>query len=244
MGTDTTPSTAPFDEAPSHWGTLDGVEIGFPMAVERMHALTLTYAVPAGPARALLPGDAFEIAEGEGGTATMVVAIVDYRENPWGDYDEVNLGLLAHPAGRPEHVGAFVYRMPVDQEFTMRAGNRVLGLPKTVEDLSFEYGDDRVTMRLSTGGLHALTVSWPRVAATDAPVMTEATTFSYLDGVPTELPLGIELGTGLIDPAEVEVELGPAPLADELRSLGFPRRADLAVWGEDLRGVFARPRPL
>lgn len=247
MGPETSSVTdagGPAAEPAHHWGTLDGVSIDFPMVVERMHSLTLTYTVPAGPAQALLPGDAFEVARGEGDTATLVVALVDYRQNPWGDYDEVNLGLLSHPVGRPDHVGAFVYRMPVDQEFTKRAGNEVLGLPKTVEDLAFEYAQDRVTMRLATGGTHAMTVSWPRAAATGAPELTDATTFSYLEGVPTELPLAIELGTGLVDPAEVEVELGPAPLADELRSLGLPRAPDLAVWGEDLRGVFGRPRPL
>ncbi len=237
-------TNGPAAEPPFHWGELDGVAIDFPMAVERMHGLTLTYAVPASAAQALVPGESFEVARNDDDTATLVVALVDYRENPWGDYDEVNLGLLSHPVGRPEHVGAFVYRMPVDQEFTMRAGNQVLGLPKTVEQIRFDYADDRVTMRLDTGGLHAMTVSWPRAAPTGPTELTDATTFSYLDGAPTELPLAIELGTGFIDPADVEVELGDAPLADELRALGLPGTPDLAAWGEGLRGVFGRPRPL
>lgn len=232
------------DATPFHWGELDGVSIDFPMHVDRMHSATLSFTVSRDAAQALLPGDAFVIAEGAPGTATFVVALVDYLENPWGDYGEVNLGFLAHPVGRPEMVGAFVYRMPVDQEFTKRAGNEVLGLPKTVETLDFSYTDDRVTVRLEMEGRHAFTVSLPRVASTEPATLTEATTFSYLDGVPTELPLGIEIGSGLVDPADVHIELGEATVADELRSLGLPCAPDFAVWGEDLRGVFGRPRPI
>jgi hypothetical protein len=239
--------TAPIDpmaEAPFHWGELDGVSIDFPMVVERMHSATLSYTVPLDAARALVPGDAFEVAEAAPGTATFVLALVDYLENPWGDYDEVNFGLLVHPVGRPEQVGAFVYRMPVDQEFTKKAGNQVLGLPKTVEDLRVEYPDGRVEVHLAMDGRKVLSVSCPRVAPGGPSELTPATTYSYLDGVPTALPLAIELGTGLIDPAEVQLELGDSPVADELRSLGLPGVPDFAVWGEDLRGVFARPRPL
>jgi hypothetical protein len=234
----------PIAEAPFHWGELRGVSIDFPMVVERMHSATLSYTVPLDAARALVPGDAFEVAEAAPGTATFVLALVDYVENPWGDYDEVNFGLLVHPVGRPEQVGAFVYRMPVDQEFTKEAGNRVLGLPKTVEDLRIEYPEGRVEVHLAMGGRHVMSVRLPRAPAAGPSELTPATTYSYLDGVPTELPLGIELGSALIDPSEVEVELGDSPVADELRSLGLPGSPDFVAWGEDLRGVFARPRPL
>ena len=234
----------PMAEEPFHWGELDGVQIDFPMVVERMNSATLTYTVPLDAARALLPGSGFEVAEGAPGTATFVMALVDYVENPWGDYDEVNFGLLAHPVRRPEQVGAFVYRMPVDQEFTKRAGNEVLGLPKTVEDLRIEYPEGRVLVHLSMDGRHVLTVDLPRAAATGPTELTPATTYSYLGGAPTELPLAIEVGTGLIDPGDVRVELGDSPVADELRSLGLPGAPDFALWGEDLRGVFGRPRPV
>ncbi|CAN5397868.1 hypothetical protein BH10ACT3_BH10ACT3_08830 [soil metagenome] len=164
--------------------------------------------------------------------------------NPWGDYNEVNFGLLAHPKGAPEQVGAFVYRMPVDQEFTMKAGNQVLGLPKTVEDLTFDYSGDQVVVTLAMGGEPTLKVTLPRVLTDDAPTSTETITFSYLEGVPTELPLTIELGAGVIDPTQVVVELGTSPVAEELRSLGLPTAPDMAMWGEGLAGTFLRPRPI
>jgi len=41
-------------------------------------------------------GDVVEVAPG---TAQLVIAACDYVRNPWGDYDELNLGFLARPAG-------------------------------------------------------------------------------------------------------------------------------------------------
>jgi hypothetical protein len=228
----------------THWGEIDGVSIDFPMVVDDMRQATLTYTVPIDAARALLPGDAFEVLEVAPGQAMFLVALVDYVVNPWGDYNEVNLGLLAQPVGQPERAGAFVYRMPVDQEFTMKAGNQVLGLPKTVEDLTFAYEGDTVTVRLASGGEHVMTVTFPRVLSDDAPTVTETITYSYLDGVATELPLTIDLGAGVIDPAEVAMELGSGPIAEELRSLGLPRTPDMAVYGEGLTGTFLPPRPV
>lgn len=225
------------------WGSIDSVEISFPMVVEELHQATLVFTVPIEPATALLPGDAFEVVEIAPGSAMFMMALVDYVRNPWGDYNEVNLGLLVHPVGRPEAAGAFVYRMPVDQEFTRKAGNEVLGLPKVTEHLEVHYTDDTVCFELHEGGEHALTVTLPRVP-TGTPVATETVTYSYLDGRATELPLSIELGGGMIDPAEIRIELGSTPLADELRSLGLPRPADSVVWGEQLCGTFWAPRPI
>ncbi len=228
----------------THWGEIDGVAIDFPMVVDDMRQATLTYTVPIDAARALLPGDAFEVLEVAPGQAMFLVALVDYVVNPWGDYNEVNLGLLAQPVGQPERAGAFVYRMPVDQEFTMKAGNQVLGLPKTGEDLTFAYEGESVTVRLASGGEHVMTVTFPRVLSDDAPTVTETITYSYLDGVATELPLTIDLGAGVIDPADVAMQLGTGVIADELRSLGLPRTPDMAVYGEALTGTFLPPRPV
>ncbi|CAB4530566.1 unannotated protein [freshwater metagenome] len=227
-----------------HWGEIDGVSIDFPMVVEEMRQATLTYTVPLLAAQALIPGDGFEVFEVAPGSAMFLLAVVDYVQNPWGDYNEVNFGLLAYPTGQPERVGAFVYRMPVNQEFTMKAGNQVLGLPKTVEDLSFAYTDDSVVVELSIGGEPTMKLTLPRVQTAEAPASTETVTFSYLNGVPTELPLTIELGAGVISPSLVHMELGTSAAAEELRSLGLPGTPDMAVWGENLCGTFLLPRPV
>lgn len=237
------------------WGEIDGVTIEFPMEVEEMRSATLTFTVPIGAARALLPGDAFEVTEVAPGSAMLVIALCDYDRNPWGDYDEVNLGLLVHPVGRPDAVGAFQWRMPVDQEFRCTAGNRVLGLPKTVEDLEISYsgppGAGTVTVRLAMSdepaGSETLVIEMPRPVRVDgagAGTRDAAVTYSYLDGTPMELPLEMELPSLLVDPGSVRMQLGDGALAGELRSLGLPAVPDLAMWGEGLSAEFRSPRPL
>jgi hypothetical protein len=227
------------------WGSIQGREITFPMEVTAMHAATLLFSVPAPAAAALLPGSAFEVVEVAPGTAQLVVALCDYVENPWGDYDEVNLGFLARPRGASEDVvGSFVYRMPVNQDFTCEAGNRVMGFPKTVEDIAVTYSDETVTFALATAEGPQLEVALPRAAPVGPPSPVAAQSYSYLDGVPHETELRMDMGTGVVDPASVVLTLGSGTVADELRSLGLPTAPDLATWGEGLTATFQAGRPL
>jgi hypothetical protein len=227
------------------WGEVQGRTITFPMEVDELRAATVLYSVPAAAATALLPGDAFEVVEITPGTAQLVIAACDYVRNPWGDYDELNLGLLARPAGAPpEVIGSFVYRMPVNQAFTCEAGNRVMGFPKTVEDLTVTYTEATATFRLAMDGHHVLTLTVPRAAPLGAPERVEAASYSYLDGVPYGTDLSMDMGTGMVDPADVVLELGDSPVADELRSLGLPCPPDYATWGEGLSATFLLGQPI
>ncbi len=227
------------------WGSIDGREITFPMEVDAFCSATLGFSVPAAAAAALLPGDAFEVVEVSPGTAQLIVSLVDYRENPWGDYNEVNLGFLARPVGAgDEVVGSFVYRMPVDQDFTCRAGNEVMGFPKVVLDIAADYTDTHVTFALRDGADLALTVTVPRVAPVGDPARIDTVSYSYLDGVPFETALAMDLATGYVEAAEVGLTLGSGDIADELRALGLPTAPDFATWGEDLGAVFQLGSPL
>lgn len=230
---------------PSTWGQVDGREITFPMEVPALDAATLLFSVPAEAAQRLLPGSAFEVIDIGGGTAQLVVALVDYLDNPWGDYLEINLGFLARPAGAPDDVvGSFVYRMPVDQEFTCHAGNQVMGFPKTVEDLSRVDGDGRTTFAMKVDGVTEIEISFPTDGDAGEPARIDSVSYSYLDGVPFQTPLSLDLGTGVVDPEAVTISLGPGVVADELRSLGLPKTPDMATWGTGLAGTFLRGAPI
>lgn len=230
--------------APIVWGEIDGQTITFPMEVPDFDAATLVFSVPADAARALLPGDAFEVVAADG-VAQFVLALCDYHENPWGDYLEMNLGFLARPVGAgPEVVGSFVYRMPVDQAFTCQAGNEVMGFPKTVEDLAVDHVDGRVSFSWHVDGELVLSVSFPAVAGTGEAARVETGSYSYLHGVAHETPLAMDMGSGLLDPADVVVTVGSGPAADELRSLGLPKAPDFGTWGTGLSATFQLGHPL
>lgn len=225
------------------WGSIQDREITFPMEVDRFHSATLGFTVPADRAAELLPGDAFEIVETAPGSAQLIISLVDYRENPWGDYNEVNLGFLARPAGAPaEVIGSFVYRMPVDQEFTCLAGNEVMGFPKVVTGIDADYTDSHVTFTLRNGEGEgadvAFAVTVPRAEPMGEPSRIEATSYSYLHGVPHGTPLAMDMATGLVEADQVRLEIGTGPIADELKGLGLPKAPDFCAYGEDLSAVF------
>ncbi len=232
------------DTTARNWGSIDGISIDFPLTVEHMNSAALSFMVPAGAAAVVLPGDAFEVADMGDGQAMLVLALADYVRNPWGDYNEVNFGLMVHPVGDPESVGAFQWRMPVNQKFTCKAGNDVMGLPKTVEVVDFEYSDSNVSVNLEMGGEPTLRITFPRVEPLGDPSTTTTLTYSYLHGKPMKLPLAIDLPTGMIDGSKVEIELGTSAAAMELASMGLPKAPDLAMWGEGLCGTFEWPTSL
>lgn len=224
---------------PVTWGTIQGQAITFPMEVDHYLGATMGFSVPADAAAKLLPGDAFVLTEIEPGRAQLIVSLCDYRENPWGDYNEVNIGFLARPAdAEPDVIGSFIYRMPVDQEFTCEAGNKVMGFPKVVTQIDADYTEDRVTFRLWDEGSAALTISLPRVSSDGENTRSDSSSYSYLDGVAYATPLAIDMSSGVVDADDVEITLGTGPIADELRSLGLPTAPNFCTWGEDLSATF------
>lgn len=227
------------------WGTIDNREITFPMEVPDFNGLNLLYTVPLDAAQALIPRESFRVLETAPGQAQLIIAVCDYVDNPWGDYNEINLGFLVRPRGASDEVmGSFIYRMPVNQPFTSEAGNRVMGFPKTVETIDIAYTDSTVSIALVSDGATALSIEVPRVESPGTSDRTDTICYSYLEGMPYGTALSIEMGTGLIDPTAVVLELGTGPVADELRSLGLPTAADAAIWGEGLAATFHLGEPV
>ena len=228
------------------WGEIDGQTITCPMEVTSMDAATLVFSVPSAAAQALLPGPDFEVAEMVEGVAQLVLALCDYQENPWGDYLELNLGFLARPRGAgPEVLGSFVFRMPVDQEFTCKAGNEVMGFPKTVEDLRVARQGGRVTFDLYLDGVLEVGIGFDEPTQSGEPSLVETVNYSYLDGEPYETALAMQMGTGMIDPASVRIDLGHGPFASDLRTLGLPELTpDFGTWGTGLAATFQLGRPV
>jgi hypothetical protein len=219
------------------WGEIQGRPITFPLQVLSFNAVSMTFDVPSNAARALLPGDAFELVEVDG-VAQFVLNVCDYRENPWGDYNEVNLGFLARPTGAPvDVIGSFIYRMPVDQDFTCEAGNKVMGFPKTVERIDFEYGNDKVSIKLLFDGQLAFSITIPRPTASGDAVRMDRSATRTSTTSPTA-PLELDVASGTIDPSDVLLELGSGIVADELRSLGLPKPPTYCSWGEALSATF------
>jgi hypothetical protein len=227
------------------WGLIDAEEIVFPLVIEEFNSAMLLIPVPAAAARSLVPTRAFELVEREAGWAHLIVAALDFRRNPWGDYDEINFSFLAKPTGAPEEeAGGLLLHTLVNQRFGYEAGARAMQFPRREDEIDVAYTDDMVTFDLAVGGDHTLRLRVPRARPEGQPERVNTIGYSYIDGVARRTDVEIDIPTGIVAPEAVSIELGTGPLAAELRRLGLPRVPDYCSWGEGLCAEFQRPRAI
>jgi hypothetical protein len=210
--------------------------------------------VDAAAARRLIP-EAFEPAEVWPGRALLSLAVIDYRDNDLGRYHEVSIAFFVYRRGANRGVlgtvtdffkGAvptYIRHLPVDGAFTREAGESIWGFPKTVQQIDFERRPERFTCVLTMDGQHVLTLG---MAAGGARAMPEQqlTTYTLIDGAPhctafTSQADGVGFHLG-----GAELSLGTHPIADELRSLGLPKRALMTMWMERMQSRFDGAIPL
>lgn len=220
-----------------------GRTVTMPVQVRDASAGTVLWDVDATAAQALLPAD-FEVAETAPGRANLAIALVDYRDNDLGSYLEIGLILFVRPrAGGDE--GNFIVHLPVDQEFTCEAGQRIWGFPKTVESIERVDGDGSTTWTLQMDGELVLRLTMPRGGSDEAPALP-MTSYTLLDGAPHATAFS-QWGKGsqlVIGGEGVALELGSHPIAKELESLGLPAEPQLSTWTEQMQATFETPRAL
>ena len=230
---------------------IQGREVTFPVVVRRATSGAATFLVSAAAARRLVPVPGIEVAEVLPGRALCSIAAIDYRDNDLGDYNEVSVAFFVRPRGEARGIpylgaaldlarnrlGTYIRHLPVDQSFTCEAGCAIWGFPKTVQRIDFEYGAQRATCTLFQGGQRALTLSLARGGGRALPD-ARMTTYTSIQGIPhrTAFTSGAE-GFG-IRLGGAELTLGSGPIADELRSLGLPKRALMTAWMESMHGRF------
>lgn len=230
---------------------IQGQEVRLPVVVREAISGTATYLVSSAAARKMLPGDAFDVVELLPGRALFSLAMIDYRDNDLGDYNEVSVAFVVRERsarrGIP-YLGAaidvargnlatFIQWLPVTQSFTRDAGSKIWGFPKTIAEIEIDARSARATCTLRAEGKHVLTLCVPRGGTRSLPE-SAMQTYTYIDGAPhrtrfTSSAEGFGFSLG-----GAELRLGDHPFADELRRLGLPKRALATTWMERMRGRF------
>jgi hypothetical protein len=217
--------------------------VTLPVVVRDASAGVAFFDVDAAAANRFLPGDAFEVVESTPGTAQLLFALIDYKDNDLGDYLEIGITLFVRPVGAtdPAADGTFIVHLPVDQAFTCEAGCTIWGFPKTVQEITADYTDDSVAWTLTMDGQLVLRLTVPRGGTDEMPDMA-IHTYTYKDGAPhrTEFTQG---GTGsqvLLGGDGVQLELGDHPIAKDLAALGLASGtpAAMSTWTEHMHGTF------
>lgn len=230
---------------------IQGQRVELPVVVRDATSGAATFAVSAATAKSLLPSDELELLEPWPGRALCSIAMIEYRDNDLGAYNEVSIAFFVRPKGAPRglpfvgtiidfmrgRAATYIHHLPVDGAFTCEAGRTIWGFPKTVEEIDFARSEGRARCRLVMGGEHVLTLTLPRGGTRSLPDSTMVT-YSYIDGAvhATRFSSGGE-GVGF-HLGGAELELGSHSISEELRGLGLPKRALMTMWMEKMRGRF------
>jgi len=188
------------------------------------------------------------------GRALVVLMLVDYLDNPLGDYDEGVVGFAARPAGDGSRVsgvkallrgrvGMWVEHMPVSQAFTREAGETDWGYPKTLDTLAITRRGRRASLTWDRDGSRILRLDVKTGGRRSAPAVRGAT-YTRKDGVVHRTPLvtrasGVRAGLG-----GARVELGPHPTGRALAELDLSERAIASAWIERASMTFDAAVPM
>jgi len=241
-------STSDAAAAPSH--VVQGRVVRLPVVVRDAAAMSAMFPVRSALVRSLLPTARLHPAEWIPGWAICVLAAIEYKDNDLGTYNEVGVNFLvtygaAKPlplvglvtASRQGTLGAYVHRLPVTTSFSRDAGRDIWGFPKTVDAITFTDVGAARTCRLEADGAHVLSLTAPRGGTrTLAEIPQDA--YAWRDGMLFKTPSRMRADEVGFRVGGATVALGAHPIADELRVLGFPRRALTTTWFGRWRATF------
>jgi len=196
------------------------------------------FLVDARTAQTMLEGSGYRVAEPIPGRTLLQLALIDYRENDLGDYNEaaINFPVLAPGETKPLPIlgtplrmarGAlcnYVYRMPVDQEFTTHAGRFIWGFPKWMSRIDVEFGEEHASGSFVDESEPVFSIR-AKAGGDKEQKPTRMATLAVRDGRAWKT-YGTSIGKGLrFSLGGDRPEIGNThPLALELRALGLPKR--------------------
>ncbi|WP_433732978.1 acetoacetate decarboxylase family protein [Nocardia sp. CA-129566] len=220
--------------------TVLGKEVRMPVRIRLARAFMATYAVSAAAAQRVIDYSGLEILRLPGSRAMCTLVFVDYIDGDLGPYSEFGVSFMVrhHSAGPATALGdlralstggagVLIHRLPVDGEFTLAAGRGIWGFPKEIADFDAQHEG-----RVRRGVLHqngqmivdltirpGLSVPGRRngAASFDA--------YSHIDGITRCTQWQMEPSGMRARPGGAELFLGDHAWADELRSIGLPKRA-------------------
>ena len=204
--------------------TVLGREVTIPVEIRSARSWFASYAVPTATAARIIAPAGLEPVRLPGGRSILSLAFVRYIDGDLDPYNEVAVAfLVADPTGGKSK-GAYIHRLPVNQEFTCAAGRDIWGFPKFVTPIQIteELRADRCV--LTVDDQMALTMTLRR--GVPAPMRSTALdAFSFADGVLRRTRWELRGHGSRLRPGGARVELGSGEIAEELRSLGLAKRA-------------------
>jgi hypothetical protein len=222
-----------------------GRRVSVPVEVRRAAQWSVQYLVGRAAAQRLVEPTGLTVTSPLPGKALVALAVCRYDDTDLDAYHEVAVSFVVRPHDAPPgasglerlrefgtgDLGVYIHQLPVDQEFTCAAGRDIWGFPKWLATVDIDESSGRnrahrsgTAMRLVDGGRHVLSLTMAGGGRLKLP-SNAPPTYSFREGVlrRTTWTTSAEGVSGRFGGATLV--LGAHPLADELRSLGLPKRA-------------------
>ncbi|MDJ0416723.1 acetoacetate decarboxylase family protein [Rhodococcus opacus] len=235
-----------------------GKQVDMPVQIRAASAFMAMYSVPTAAAQSLIDYSGLEILQFRPGRGICVLVFVDYVDGDLGPYNEFGVAFLVrdHRADGTSvrrdlkalaqgRAGALIHQLPVDGDFTLAAGRGIWGFPKVLADFDVDHTGSVKRGSVSRDGrlIAQLSVN-PGIAVPGSGAGTSLAAYSHLDEL-TRFTTWDMNPTGVRSrPGGAELKLGSHPIADELRSLGLPKRALLTSSIPELKMTFGDARPV
>ncbi len=236
-------------EQPETYTILDR-QITLPNVVRDATAAVAFYLVSASAAQKLIAESGLRVAQILPGKTVCTVGTINYKDSDLDAYHELALTFFVHePGSRPlplisamlgmarGSLSAYVHWLPVDGELTCEAGRKIWGFPKFVTQIDIETEGDVERSTLTVDGQLVLTQT-VKMGGSRSFTDRKQIAYSLLDGIVSRIPsdmsaedLGARIGGATL-------ELGSHPMADELRSLGLPKKALFSTYMGKMSGRF------
>jgi hypothetical protein len=168
------------------------------------------------------------------GRALVVLMLMHYIDGDLGQYLEYGTNVMVNPPGSTasgpgalNSAGAFIHHLPVNQAFTLEAGQTIWGYPKVMAAFNVRDGrqfgfDVSIDGQLAVGMEFSPGLPIPSAFTSRTQVYR---TYSHRDGVTRETQGHTTLSGVRYRLGGARVWLGDHPYAKELASLGLPKRA-------------------
>lgn len=232
--------------------TVAGTVVTMPVRIRRATQHTAMFSVDARAAQRMIDYSGLEVCHYMPGRAIVVLMLMHYLDGDLGQYHEFGTNVMVNPPGSNasgpralQSAGAFVHHLPVDQAFTLEAGQLIWGYPKVMADFTAQAGhfgfDVHIDGQLVVGLDFQAGLPIPSASL---PATQVYRTYSHRDGITRET-VGESSVTGMrARPGGVRLRLGDHFYADELRSLGLPKRAFVTQSSANVEMTFGDARDL
>ncbi|WP_213574004.1 acetoacetate decarboxylase family protein [Rhodococcus sp. USK13] len=235
-----------------------GKQVDMPVEIRQASAFTAMYSVPTGAAQSLIDYTGLEILQFRPGRGICALVFVDYVDGDLGPYNEFGVTFLVRDhrtdstsvaqdvkALAKGRAGALIHRLPVDGEFTLAAGRGIWGFPKVLADFDVDHVSSVKRASVSQDGRLIAQLSVAKgISLPGSGAGASLAAYSHLDGITRFTTWDMNPSGVRSRPGGAELKLGSHPIAEELRSLGLPKRALVTSSIPNLRMTFGDAQPV